>query len=162
MIRPLRPEDTTEFIRVRWNGLRLYPTAFGASAAQAPEEEAIRQNLARKNQEDFILGHFAGDTLAGIVGFVREQREKERHKGWIWGMYVEPEYARQGIGRALLEACTAKAKGIEGLETIKLSVTSEGALKLYESLGFVRWGVEPRSLKVEGRYVEEIHLSITL
>lgn len=33
-----------------------------------------------------------------------------------------------------------------------------GAQRLYESLGFVRFGTEPRSLCVDGRFYDEHHM----
>jgi RimJ/RimL family protein N-acetyltransferase len=46
---------------------------------------------------------------------------------------------------------------IDGLEQILLVVaaTQERPRKLYESLGFRRYGVEPRSLKVNGEYIDD-------
>jgi len=44
------------------------------------------------------VGSFKDGLLIGMIGFVREQRNKLRHKGNIWGMYVVPEARGEGIG----------------------------------------------------------------
>ena len=41
---------------------------------------------------------------SGVVGLAREARAKNRHKAVVFGMYVAPEFARRGIGAALIRA----------------------------------------------------------
>jgi RimJ/RimL family protein N-acetyltransferase len=51
-----------------------------------------------------------------------------------------------------------------GVVQVMLSVseTSPAARHLYESLGFRLWGIEPRSLRHEGRVADEHHLALRL
>ena len=55
-----------------------------------------------------------------------------------------------------MEAVTEFAA--QHLEVIQLAVVSgnDAALRLYNRLGFVQYGVEPNALKQEGRYFDEI------
>ena len=50
-----------------------------------------------------------------------------------------------------------QAKKCDGLEQIKLAVVSDNssAKKLYRSLGFKTYGVEPNALKYNGKYFDE-------
>ena len=58
-----------------------------------------------------VFGAFAEGRLAGTAGFAIPQREKKRHKGVLWGVYVQEAARGQGIGRALVEAVIGHAAG---------------------------------------------------
>jgi ribosomal protein S18 acetylase RimI-like enzyme len=104
-----------------------------------------------------IFGAFDNTQLVGIVGFDREQREKMRHKGLIWDMYVAPEYGGRGFGRQLLRAAVAFARTVSGLEHVLLTVvaTNANARGLYVSEGFETIGLEPQTIKWAGQYFDE-------
>lgn len=162
MIRALVPSDIDAFIALRMEGLEKYPEAFGAAAEEGIDYTRTLRNLEEKNEEDFILGYFDGTALIGIVGFLRMPRVKQRHKGWVWGMYVCESHQGRGIGRALMRECIRRAFAREGLQKITLSVTGTltGARRLYESLGFHTFGVEKNSLRVNGVGYDEIMMSL--
>lgn len=82
-----------------------------------------------------------------MAGFRRETSPKERHKGLLWGMYVAPDARRYRIGAALVQAVLDHAAG--EVEQVRLAVSqaNAAAIGLYEQLGFVAYGHEPRSLK---------------
>ncbi|HJY39533.1 MAG TPA: GNAT family N-acetyltransferase [Steroidobacteraceae bacterium] len=79
------------------------------------------------------------------------------------GMGVRREWRRQGVGRRLLDECLPLARSA-GLEKIELEVftDNEGAIHLYESLGFVREGVKVRARKLEGRYQDVLLMALWL
>jgi GNAT superfamily N-acetyltransferase len=56
-------------------------------------------------------------------------------RGWIGGIGVVPAARRRGVGRLLMEAVLAEAPPVVTLEVIE---QNEGAIRLYESLGFER------------------------
>jgi ribosomal protein S18 acetylase RimI-like enzyme len=102
------------------------------------------------------------DQLIGIVTLVTERRNKLKHRANIAAMYVDPEYRRSGTGKKLLEEAIKKAKELEGIEQIYLSVTStnEAAIKLYLSLGFTTYGKDIKALKINNRYYDEDLMAI--
>jgi ribosomal protein S18 acetylase RimI-like enzyme len=55
-----------------------------------------------------------------------------------------------------------RAAKVSGVEQILLSVTSTqiAAVKLYRSLGFEPFGLEPRALKVGGRFIDEEYMGM--
>jgi ribosomal protein S18 acetylase RimI-like enzyme len=79
------------------------------------------------------------------------------------GMGVRREWRRHGVGRRLLEEGLALARAAK-LEKIELEVftDNEGAIRLYESHGFVREGVKARARKLEGRYQDVLLMALWL
>ncbi len=101
--------------------------------------------------------------LVGAVGLVRDPRRKRKHAGEIVAMYVRPEHARVGVGRALLAHAIAAARDA-GIEQLTLTVTqgNEPARRLYAAAGFATFGVEPRAIRVDGRYYGKEHMLLPL
>ncbi len=161
MIKPLTAEHLDAFIRIRLDSLKLHPDAFGAAYEEGLDREKTREELAQKNEENFILGYFQDEELIGMVGSIRDQRLKKKHKATIWCVFVYPAYRGQGIARQLMMACIEKLEKLPGLERIVLTVSHQAtsAQKLYESLGFKAFGREPEALKTHGHYVDEIYMS---
>ena len=56
------------------------------------------------------------------------------------------------------------AQELPDLEFVKLSVSipNKPATKLYKSLGFEKYGVEPAALKVDGKHVDEALMQLIL
>jgi ribosomal protein S18 acetylase RimI-like enzyme len=92
-----------------------------------------------------------------MVGFYRNSGMKEQHKGQIWGMYVIPDMRGRGLGKALLSQAITHAASLAGVVQIHLAVVTaqEAARRLYRSLGFEVYGLEPRALKVGQQYFDE-------
>jgi ribosomal protein S18 acetylase RimI-like enzyme len=80
------------------------------------------------------------------------------------GVYVAPQYRGKGLGRAILTAVLEAARELPDLSSVTLSVagTPEHANRLYVHLGFRVFGVEPRALRNDGRYIEEAHMILEL
>lgn len=158
LIRQLNLADLDAFFQLRLRGLQAHPEAFGTSHQEALEKgpaqyEAILQGT-QAADGNFVLGASIapGLELIGTVGLRREPRLKERHKAVVVGMYVAPEAAGRGVGRALLDDLLARSEQIEGLRQIQLVVTkqNEAARHLYESLGFRCYGREVDALCIDG------------
>ncbi|MFM0499838.1 GNAT family N-acetyltransferase [Paraburkholderia caffeinilytica] len=158
LVRQLGPADRDAYFQLRLRGLKAHPESFGQSyeeavAKGAAGHEAMLQG-ARAAEGDFLLGAYesAHTPLIGVVGLLRSRSDKERHKASVIGMYVAPEAAGRGVGRALLNELLARAAQIQGLRQIQLMVGSrnEPARKLYESLGFRKYGCEVDALNVGG------------
>ena len=165
-IRCLTEADALALWDLRTIALRSEPEAFGESLEEHLQTpiETIAGRLGCGGNENFVLGAISDSALVGMVGFHRESRSKRRHRAWIWGMYVVPNWRGQGIGRRLLEEVVRLAEKLPGLQRVLLSVsaTQSTARHLYASLGFRAFGTEPQALQVDGRFIDEDHMGLAL
>ncbi len=163
-IRRLGHDDAKAWAGLRQAALEQHPLAFGSSMPDDPEEliQTAHERLATRDAA--IFGAVVGDALVGVVGVLRQQGAKERHKAYVWGMYVAAHQRRQGVGRLLLQAATHYARQWPGVLLLHLSVsaTASAARAMYEQHGFRAWGVEPRALCVNGQYADETHMVMEL
>ena len=65
-----------------------------------------------------------------------------------------------GLGRRLVGTALDVARARPGVRVLALTVTdgNDAARRLYESLGFVRFGGEPMAVRVGDGFVAEVHL----
>jgi ribosomal protein S18 acetylase RimI-like enzyme len=156
MLRRLGPADAPAYRALRLEGLERYPESFGAAWA----EEAAHPLpwFAGRLQAHRVFGGWLrreGD-LAGLAGLMLSGGAKQRHKGVLWGMYVRPEARGTGLAAALVRQVIEEAHGL--VEELRLTVGAgnDAAIRLYEQAGFEAYGREPRGLKVDGRYFDEL------
>lgn len=120
-----------------------------------------------KDKEDsFTLGAYINDHLAGVVSFSRDgaDREKLRHKGILFRMYVSKDFRGRGFAKKLIEELISRVKKIRDIEQINLTVIShnENARILYENLGFKTFGSEQNAIKWKDKYFTEDHMVLRL
>lgn len=160
--RLLNAADADSFFNLRSEALLDSPRAFGMSHEEHCQmEQEIRGKVSHPNI--LIMGACAPE-LVGMVGFIRNQGIKKQHKGIIWGVYVTPKYRKSGTSKALLAKMIEHCRTLEGLEELQLSVAADNlnAKHLYLSLGFQPYGFEARALKIDGAYVDEELMSLSL
>jgi ribosomal protein S18 acetylase RimI-like enzyme len=142
---------------MRLEMLQVNPEAFGSTyeAESGRTTEQFAEMLARS----FVAGGFVDGQLAGVAGFYVLDGPKVRHRGNIWGVYVRGAFRGRGVGHAVISEILRHAHTL--VQQVHLSVVTENgsAKALYERLGFVVYGTEPRALKVGDRYYDE-HLMV--
>ena len=163
-VRRLGVADASALVALRREALEAEPLAFAASPADdAGLVTGSVQRFLGDHETQAVFGQFDGAGLVGMVGLIKALKVKQRHKGTIWGMYVQPRSRNRGVGHALLSAAIEQARAWE-LDQLQLSVTEAAptARRLYEAHGFRLWGRESRALHWNGRFVDENHLVLPL
>lgn len=169
IIRKLTAEDFVAFREIRMEMCGKHPEAFG----QTPEEVAAMtieryRDWVEPNDvfpQKYVLAAFEADRLLATVGFRREELAKEKHRGWIWTVYVRPEARGQGISKRLVQQILDDVRTMEGLEMLTLTValTQTSARTLYTSLGFFTNGLNLHGYKfADGRYVDHEEMTLWL
>lgn len=164
-IRPLGEADWPAFRQIRLEALREAPEAFSSdyeSNRDKPDAEWISR--VGPTPDLFVLGAFRDGQIVGLAGFRRENMTKLRHKADVWGVFVSPGARGLGLGRRLMTELISRARAVEGVEQLLLTVVSdnEPARQLYLSLGFTPFGREPRAMRLGDRYLDEDFMILPL
>ncbi|GGB99720.1 GCN5 family N-acetyltransferase [Oxalicibacterium flavum] len=160
-IRPLRESDTASLIRLNQRldvetKLMLYEPE-ERDTDVASQRNNIRALLARDNST-VILALSDGEAI-GFLGAIGGRLKRNRHCAQL-AIGVLQAHAGQGIGTRLF-AELEEWRVVAGISRLELTVMAHNdrAIRLYEKVGFVREGIRRRSLKVDDRYVDEIHMA---
>jgi RimJ/RimL family protein N-acetyltransferase len=163
-IRPLTPADTEAFRALRLSAIADSPTSIWPTHEEETRRPAqeIAERL-RTTDSQIVFGAFEGARLIGVTGLRRDPLKQIRHKAAVWGVFVEPANRRGGVARRLLEAAIAHARTQQVVQ-ILLCVNGENARaqRLYQSIGFAPFGLEPRALCVGGRFYDELYMVLRL
>ena len=94
--------------------------------------------------------------VVGSAHLVRPPRNNEAqgHAAQLMHSYIAPYARGHGLARMLTIGVEERAREL-GYHVLNLDVreTQEAAIRLYESLGFERWGVHPDYAFVRGQPV---------
>ncbi|NRR33623.1 GNAT family N-acetyltransferase [Oxalobacteraceae bacterium] len=156
-IRPLTPSDALAFQALRLKSIADSPTSFWATyEEEAGRTESELRSRLEANASQVVFGAFHGPELIGAAGLRRETMRQVAHKGFLWGVCVDPDARRGGVARQMLAALIEHARGI-GLRQLNLGVNTSNtrALNLYHTLGFTSFGTEPGSTLVAGQLYDE-------
>jgi ribosomal protein S18 acetylase RimI-like enzyme len=124
--------------------------------ADAADYRAIRLAALEGDATATVYGAYVDNRIVGMAGFKCYEGARERHKAFVWGTYVRPEERRRGAARALMEALLDAARGTVEQLTLAVVRDNVAAVALYRGLGFEVYGTEPRALKSEDGYADEI------
>ena len=156
-IRILDSQNAERFQELRLHGLRTAPEAFGSSYEEEADLaiEEVRRRL--DDRPNAVFGAFADGELIGMAGFAGNTKVKQRHKGLLWGVYVDPRWRGHQLGKRLTQAVIDHAR--LHVDTLHATVMASNisARTLYLSLGFTVFGIEEDALRIDGRsYVDEL------
>jgi len=141
-IRRVRESDWERFRSVRLEALRVDPLAFGST---------LDRELAYPEAKwtDWVMRASTGDSAATFIAETPDGRIvgltgvfSEPDEFHLWGMWVEPNHRRAGIGRGLLNAALVWADTTDPRREVVLSVNpaQTEAVGLYRSVGFLPTG----------------------
>lgn len=157
-IRRLKSDDAASFKAIRLEALSANPELLRSTFAL--ENGLGVAWFASRLQNAHVVGAFQNGELVGTAGFSIQEGQPNAHKGRLFGMYVRPASRNAGIGRLLLNAVLDIAR--EHVELIQLSVVRENrpARRLYESAGFLEYGVETKASKYGNKYYDEALMAL--
>ena len=96
-------------------------------------------------------------TIVGSAHLVRPPRNNEAQAfaAQLMHAYIAPYARGHGLARMLILGVEERAREL-GYHVLNLDVreTQQAAIRLYESLGYVRWGIHPDYALVRGRVVQ--------
>ena len=110
------------------------------------------------------FGAWDEESLVGTVAIEYSAKPKTRHSALVLGMYVTASNRARGVGRSLMQAAIAAASARPEVMVLTLTLTegNEPALRLYQSLGFAIWGVEPLAIRTESSIKGKVHMALVL
>jgi RimJ/RimL family protein N-acetyltransferase len=154
-VRRLGAPDAQAYRTIRLDALEASPAAFDDSVEEAIARPSTYWDGLMAGDRAFF-GVFTSKALVGCANFMPEMGQKTRHIGWIYGVYLAPEARGSGAADLLLNTIFAHAKQTGALQVhIGVSTTNPPAQKLYQRAGFKTYGTAPRSMFVEGDYIDE-------
>lgn len=158
----LAPDNWKLLKDMRLKALQTDPLAFGRTYEEESglSEEDWKAKLTDPDVEWFFSkkdGKFV--AMAGIHFLKRKVVE---HKAEINGVFVDPEYRKQGVGEDLMRNLLAKLRANPKIVKIDLQVCAvqESAVKMYEKLGFRTVGIHEKSAKIDGKYYDMISMEL--
>lgn len=142
-IRPLAADEVESFVEELW-------VPFTRASAEAEPFHPLADDLRGpgiEHRRDRLADDAKADVVAAVdgdlVGFASAERESmppifdrgpDCH---VSELYVAPDYRRDGIGAALLDACRERGAAWNcATLSISVSVENEAARRLYEREGF--------------------------
>ncbi|MGW2562831.1 N-acetyltransferase family protein [Streptomyces sp. NPDC001514] len=96
-----------------------------------------------------LVGHDEDGHLAAAAFLTHNAHRLMRHWIWLYTVMVHPRHQGRGYGRELLAAAADAARGLDGIEAIRL--TCRGGLGLenfYASCGYKEVGRVPGAIRV--------------
>ncbi|MFB5675979.1 GNAT family N-acetyltransferase [Paenibacillus terreus] len=149
-VKPLEPHEFDFFMDMHYESIHILQAKPAKhELLNAPHLKKYHEGWGRKG--DRALVALKDDHLAGAVWY-RLFDETNMGYGFVdsdtpeLGIAVHSEYRGSGIGRILMHEIVKQAES-DGYKSLSLSVDPQNssAVKLYQKLGFVYWGLSGTS-----------------
>lgn len=142
-IRALEPHEISFHRQLRLRVLNDAPDSFAETAAEAEARplsywEELTRSVTEPNRHVMFVA-FEGDVILGTTYGLIDHESSDA--GRVGGMWVAPSQRRRGVGRALVAAVLAWARG-RGLKRVGLwaPAAETAAVALYSRAGFKETG----------------------
>ena len=100
--------------------------------------------------------------VVGICDIHRIRPDSEVSHNGVLGIAIREGYRNRGIGKALISDALDAARGKLEIVTLSVFTTNKRANSLYRKLGFIDYGMRPKSIKRGNRYFDELYMYILL
>ena len=152
MIRPAGPEDAAGI-----TALRRMPGVFEQAASLPSDRSRRMEELLRQpgQNQHFLVAVSPDNTVLGLVMLTVESNPRRRHAGGL-GIMVRTDCQGRGVGTALMNAALELADSWLMLRRVELEVyaDNEGAIRLYQRLGFETEGRKREAAVKDGAYAD--------
>ncbi|MFE5188704.1 GNAT family N-acetyltransferase [Streptomyces sp. NPDC056628] len=117
--------------------------------------EDIRPELVRhfvamaEGRSRLLVGHDAAGAVAATAFLTFNTHRLMTHWAWLYTVMVHPRHQGRGYGRDLLAAAEDAARGIDGIEALRLTCRGgHGLERFYASCGYKEVGRVPAAIRV--------------
>jgi len=151
LVRKLHADDAAALQACRLFGLEESPDAYLATLAEVQASPLANLEADLRNEDIHYLGAFEGGEMLVFMRYLRDPRHARRHVAEVRSVYVRGAARGRRIGSRLLRELIDDAKAA-GIESLILSVLEDNtaARRLYESCGFLLYGMEPKAIRKAG------------
>lgn len=132
--------------------------------------EEIRPELVRhlvamaEGRTRLLVGRDEDGAVAAAAFLAYNTHRLMRHWVWLYTVMVHPRHQGKGYGRALLAAAAEAARGLDGIDAIRLTCRGGAGLeRFYASCGYKEVGRVPGAIRVgDGDYRDDITMLLPL
>lgn len=110
----------------------------------------------------FVKVAIEDGRVVGICDIHRIRPGTEVSHNGVLGIAIKEGYRNKGIGKALISSALESARGKLEIVTLSVFTINKRALTLYRNLGFIDYGMRPKSIKRGNRYFDELYMYILL
>lgn len=169
VLRPLRWEDLDDCLEFA-RGLaeeHSLDINHGTLMSRAPNrsEEAAWLSTVLMAIETGEVVNVAAEVDGKLVANseVRREKNEDVSTSGSLGIAVAKPYRRMGLGRQMLLTLLDESRK-QGVKTVELRAlaNNEGAVSLYQQVGFARVGIIPKKIRRRGALFDELIMSIEL
>ena len=165
-ITTLTSGDSHDYRELMLEAYEQAPDAFTTTAAErrAEPESWWVKRIGSLDGLTTSFGAWDGGDLVGTVALEYSAKPKTRHSALVLGMYVKPGQRGRGVGLELMKVAVSAASSRPELSTLTLTLTegNEPALRLYTSIGFSIWGVQPNAIRTASGLKGKVHMSMAV
>lgn len=155
-LRRLGRGDAAGYRALRLEALRESPTIFSEDFAEASAVDVVSyEKMIPNDGVSAVVGAFDGRILAGMACLTVPAASHIRHKGFVWGTYVRPDYRGRELSKRIVGWIIEHARPHLSLLQTSANTQNYAARSLYIGLGFKPFGVEPRALRIQGHEYDE-------
>ena len=130
----------------------------GFGWVNAPERQVLERyfrGLLLVPERELFVGRLNG-VIVGSVQLVRPPRNNEAQSfaATLMHLFIAPFARGHGVGRMMVKRVEDGARAL-GYQVLNLDVreTQTAAIRMYEALGYTRWGEHPFYARVRGQIV---------
>jgi RimJ/RimL family protein N-acetyltransferase len=159
-IRQLTTDDWQAWKALRLEGLADAPEAFSSSYEE--EQQWSDERFIQTLKSNIVFGVFIQNKIVGTAAFYSMHTIRTRHKGCLWGMYIQPEHRGKGFAGELLKTIISYAKSHTHQLHLTVATINTPGIHLYQKFGFQIYGTEPNAVKIDTAFYDEYLMVLEL